>query len=61
MRNLLISMGNVSQAGNGDISTDVLRAQKEARELRAQNNTLTRKGQHQQEEIRRLNKVSNDM
>lgn len=33
---------------------------KEAKELREQNSTLTRRGQHQREEIGRLNKVSHD-
>ncbi|XP_078137109.1 TNFAIP3-interacting protein 3-like [Sander vitreus] len=33
------------------------KAEKEAKELRAQNNTLTRRGQHQHEEIIRLNKA----
>ncbi|XP_023153519.1 TNFAIP3-interacting protein 3-like [Amphiprion ocellaris] len=36
---------------------ELLRAEKEAKELRVQNNTLTRRGQHQHEEIRRLNKA----
>ncbi|KAK1885530.1 ADP-ribosyl cyclase/cyclic ADP-ribose hydrolase 1 [Dissostichus eleginoides] len=36
---------------------EVLKAEKEAEELRAQNNTLTRRGQHQHEEILRLNKA----
>ncbi|TDG97450.1 hypothetical protein EPR50_G00226200 [Perca flavescens] len=33
------------------------KAEKEAKELRAKNDTLTRRGQHQHEEIRRLNKA----
>lgn len=37
---------------------ELLKAEKEAEKLRTQNSTLTRKGQHQHEEIRRLNKVS---
>ncbi|XP_063768741.1 TNFAIP3-interacting protein 1-like isoform X2 [Eleginops maclovinus] len=36
---------------------EVLKAETEAEELRAQNNTLTRRGQHQNEEIQRLNKA----
>ncbi|KAG8009583.1 ADP-ribosyl cyclase/cyclic ADP-ribose hydrolase 1 [Nibea albiflora] len=36
---------------------ELLRAVKEAKELREQNSTLTRRGQHQREEIRRLNKA----
>lgn len=40
---------------------ELLKAEKEAEELRAQNSTLTRKGQHQQKEIVRLNKVSPNM
>ncbi|GAA6215191.1 TNFAIP3-interacting protein 1-like [Lates japonicus] len=44
-------------AGNGDVSSELLQAEMEAQELRAQNSTLTRRGQHQQEEIKRLNKA----
>ena len=43
-----------------ELSAELLKAEteaKEAKELRAQNSTLIRKGQHQHEEIRRLNKV----
>ncbi|XP_074478016.1 TNFAIP3-interacting protein 1-like [Sebastes fasciatus] len=36
---------------------ELLKAEKEAEKLRTQNSTLTRKGQHQHEEIRRLNKA----
>ncbi|XP_035511812.1 TNFAIP3-interacting protein 1-like [Morone saxatilis] len=43
--------------GDRDVSSELLKAQKEAKELRAQNSTLVRKGQHQHEEIRRLNKT----
>ncbi|CAK6967500.1 TNFAIP3-interacting protein 3-like isoform X2 [Scomber scombrus] len=46
-----------TQAGNGDVNAEVLRAEREAKELRAHNSTLTRKGLHQQEEIKRLNKA----
>ncbi|KAL4001247.1 Arf-GAP with Rho-GAP domain, ANK repeat and PH domain-containing protein 2 [Sarotherodon galilaeus] len=46
-----------SQMGEGDASSEKLEAQKEVKELRAQNSALTRKGQHQHEEIRRLNKA----
>ncbi|KAM9337162.1 uncharacterized protein ABDE67_018468 [Symphorus nematophorus] len=41
----------------GDLSSELLKAEKEAKELRAQNSTLTLRGQHQREEIRRLNKA----
>ncbi|KAE8279714.1 hypothetical protein D5F01_LYC21843 [Larimichthys crocea] len=40
-----------------DASSELLRAVKEAKELREQNSTLTRRGQHQREEIGRLNKA----
>ncbi|KAF7667738.1 hypothetical protein LDENG_00050790 [Lucifuga dentata] len=40
-----------------DVISELLKAEKEAKMLRAQNSTLTRRGQHQQEEIRRLNKA----
>ncbi|XP_041670462.1 TNFAIP3-interacting protein 1-like [Cheilinus undulatus] len=43
--------------GDADISSELLRAEKEAKELREQNNTLTRRGQHQNEEIKRLHKA----
>ncbi|KAF3836292.1 hypothetical protein F7725_028850 [Dissostichus mawsoni] len=43
--------------GGKNTGEEVLKAEKEAEELRAQNNTLTRRGQHQHEEILRLNKV----
>ncbi|XP_062297390.1 TNFAIP3-interacting protein 1-like [Scomber scombrus] len=46
-----------TQAGNSDVNAEVLRAEREAKELRAHNSTLTRKGLHQQEEIKRLNKA----
>lgn len=46
-----------SQTEEGDASSEKLEAQKEVKELQAQNSALTRKGQHQHEEIRRLNKV----
>lgn len=49
-----------TQAGDVDISSELLKAEKEAKELRAQNSTLTRRWQHQREEIKRLNKVSHD-
>ncbi|XP_041824345.1 TNFAIP3-interacting protein 1-like [Melanotaenia boesemani] len=38
-------------------NSELLTAQKEAKELRVQNSTLTRRGQHQHEEIKRLNKA----
>ncbi|XP_038586976.1 TNFAIP3-interacting protein 1-like isoform X1 [Micropterus salmoides] len=40
-----------------DVSSELVKAEKEARELRVQNSTLTRRGQRQHEEIRRLNKA----
>ncbi|TKS87550.1 TNFAIP3-interacting protein 1 A20-binding inhibitor of NF-kappa-B activation 1 [Collichthys lucidus] len=40
-----------------DASSELIRAVKEAKELREQNSTLTRRGQHQREEIGRLNKA----
>ncbi|XP_070784643.1 TNFAIP3-interacting protein 3-like [Enoplosus armatus] len=42
---------------DGDVNSELLKAEKEAKELRARNSTLTRRGQHQHEEIRRLNKA----
>ncbi len=50
----------ISQTGGGDISSELLKAEKEAKELRAQNSTLDQKVRHQHEEIKRLNKVSRD-
>ncbi|XP_042366602.1 TNFAIP3-interacting protein 3-like [Plectropomus leopardus] len=44
--------GQYTQTGD-----KLLKAEREAEELRAQNSTLTRRGQHQHEEIRRLNKA----
>ncbi|XP_008303879.1 TNFAIP3-interacting protein 1-like [Stegastes partitus] len=41
----------------GEVSCELLRAEKEAEELRVQNVALTRRGRHQHEEIRRLNKA----
>ncbi|XP_044033248.1 TNFAIP3-interacting protein 1-like [Siniperca chuatsi] len=43
--------------GDGDVYSKILKAEKEAKELQALNSTLTRRGQHQHEEIRRLNKA----
>ncbi|XP_067107526.1 TNFAIP3-interacting protein 3-like isoform X3 [Osmerus mordax] len=48
---------NCIQLLNDDISADLQRAEREAEHLRVQNTTLTRRGQQQQGEIRRLNKV----
>ncbi|XP_060920391.1 TNFAIP3-interacting protein 1-like [Labrus mixtus] len=48
------------RTGDADVSSELLKAEKEAKELRVQNNTLTRRGQHQHEEIRRLNKALED-
>ncbi|XP_047424366.1 TNFAIP3-interacting protein 1-like [Mugil cephalus] len=46
-----------TQEKSGEVSSELLKAEKEVRELRVQNNTLTLRGQHQHEEIRRLNKA----
>ncbi|KAM6970980.1 TNFAIP3-interacting protein 3-like [Tautogolabrus adspersus] len=46
--------------GDADVSSELLKAEKEAKELRVQNNTLTRRGQHQHDEIRRLNEALED-
>ncbi|KAM9839175.1 TNFAIP3-interacting protein 1-like [Aulostomus maculatus] len=43
--------------GNRDVISELLKATEEAEELRAQNRTLTRRGQHQHKEILRLNKA----
>ncbi|XP_040921224.1 TNFAIP3-interacting protein 1-like [Toxotes jaculatrix] len=43
--------------GDGDATSELLKVEKEAKELRAQNATLTRRGQHQQKEIKRLNEA----
>nr|XP_057916784.1 TNFAIP3-interacting protein 1-like [Doryrhamphus excisus] len=42
---------------NSDVHTELLNALTKANELQLQNSTLTRRGQHQQEEIHRLNKA----
>ncbi|XP_054479194.1 TNFAIP3-interacting protein 1-like [Anoplopoma fimbria] len=47
----------VKDQENAWTGDELLKAEKEAEELRAQNSSLTRKGQHQHEEIRRLNKA----
>ncbi|KAG7231223.1 hypothetical protein INR49_012054 [Caranx melampygus] len=44
-------------AGDIDVISELLKVEKEAEELRVQNSTLTRRGQHQREEIQRLNKA----
>ncbi|XP_076014418.1 uncharacterized protein LOC143006938 [Genypterus blacodes] len=41
--------------GNSDVTSELWKAECEAKRLTAQNSTLTRRGQHQQEEIKRLN------
>ncbi|XP_028289377.1 TNFAIP3-interacting protein 1-like [Parambassis ranga] len=46
-----------AQTAEGGATSDLLRAEREATELRLQNGTLTRRGQHQHEEIKRLNKA----
>lgn len=51
-------MGKCSQT---DYTEELQKAKKEAKDLREQNKTLNRRGQHQQEEIRRLNEVSHDL
>ncbi|XP_067343114.1 TNFAIP3-interacting protein 1-like [Channa argus] len=43
--------------GDGNASSELLRAEEEAKELRLQNRALTRREQHQREEIKRLNKA----
>ncbi|KAK5878157.1 hypothetical protein CesoFtcFv8_025592 [Champsocephalus esox] len=48
---------NAKDKENTWTGEEILKAEKEAEELRAQNNTLTRRGQHQHEEILRLNKA----
>ncbi|XP_071387648.1 TNFAIP3-interacting protein 1-like [Centroberyx affinis] len=45
------------KSGNGDVTPELLRAEQEAEQLRVQNSSLTRRGQHQHQEIRRLNKA----
>ncbi|XP_039983496.1 TNFAIP3-interacting protein 3-like [Xiphias gladius] len=42
---------------DAEASSELLGAEKEARELRAQNSALAQRGRHQREEIRRLNKA----
>ncbi|KAM9332643.1 uncharacterized protein KZ484_017740 [Pholidichthys leucotaenia] len=46
-----------TQTGEGDISSDFVEAEQEVREPHVQTKTLTRREQHQHEEIRRLNKA----
>ncbi|XP_076577701.1 TNFAIP3-interacting protein 1-like [Chaetodon auriga] len=46
-----------TSTGDVDISSELLKAEREAKELRAQNSALTRRWQHQREEIKRLNKA----
>ncbi|KAM3592980.1 uncharacterized protein V6R79_003092 [Siganus canaliculatus] len=41
----------------GDSSSEMLKAEREAKQLRTENSTLTRRVQHQHEEIARLNKA----
>ncbi|KAM9712496.1 TNFAIP3-interacting protein 3-like [Menidia menidia] len=43
--------------GEVEVGSKLLTAENEARELRLENSTLTRRGQHQREEIQRLNKA----
>ncbi|CAJ1082630.1 TNFAIP3-interacting protein 1-like [Xyrichtys novacula] len=47
----------VTWTRDADVSSELLKAKNEAKELRMQNNTLTRRGHQQAEEIRRLNKA----
>ncbi|XP_034427667.1 TNFAIP3-interacting protein 1-like isoform X1 [Hippoglossus hippoglossus] len=42
---------------DADVNSELMKVEKEAWELRGQNSTLTRRGQHQSEEIKRLNKA----
>uniref|UniRef100_A0A087YNB6 Uncharacterized protein n=1 Tax=Poecilia formosa TaxID=48698 RepID=A0A087YNB6_POEFO len=46
-----------TQPGKDGVGTELRTAEEETEELRAQIHTLTRRWQHQQEEIRRLNKA----
>ncbi|XP_061821201.1 TNFAIP3-interacting protein 1-like [Nerophis lumbriciformis] len=46
-----------SQASNCDVQAELQKAESRADQLRVQNCTLARRGQHQQEEINRLNKA----
>ncbi|XP_022604472.1 TNFAIP3-interacting protein 1-like [Seriola dumerili] len=48
-------------SGDADVQSELLKLEKEAQELRAQNSTLTRRGQHQHEEIKRLNKAMKEV
>ncbi|XP_056155673.1 TNFAIP3-interacting protein 3-like isoform X2 [Lampris incognitus] len=48
------------QNQNGDVTFELLKTEQEAKLLRARNNTLARREQHQHKEIRRLNKVLED-
>ncbi|KAM4534157.1 TNFAIP3-interacting protein 3-like [Odontesthes bonariensis] len=41
----------------GEVTSELLTAERETKELRLKNSTLTRRGQHQREEIQRLNKA----
>ncbi|XP_030612957.1 TNFAIP3-interacting protein 1-like [Archocentrus centrarchus] len=53
----VIKVEESTQMAADDASSKSLKAEKDVKELRAQNSALTRKGQHQREEIRRLNKA----
>ncbi|XP_068160383.1 TNFAIP3-interacting protein 3-like isoform X2 [Antennarius striatus] len=46
-----------TKTGDTDMSSKLLKAEKEVNDLRAQNRTLSREWQHQREEIKRLNKA----
>ncbi|XP_058496794.1 TNFAIP3-interacting protein 1-like [Solea solea] len=46
-----------TQAGDVDVGSELLAAEKKVQSLHAQNSTLARRGQHQHEEIKRLNKA----
>lgn len=59
MYNHLVLTEILSQTGDGDES-ELLKAKEEAKELRVHNGILTRRGQHQHEEIKRLNKVRHE-
>nr|XP_020457917.1 TNFAIP3-interacting protein 1-like [Monopterus albus]XP_020457926.1 TNFAIP3-interacting protein 1-like [Monopterus albus] len=52
--NKKVKFSTLERKQTGDVNSE---AEKEAKELQVQNRTLTRRGQHQQEEIIRLNKA----
>ncbi|XP_043960056.1 TNFAIP3-interacting protein 3-like [Gambusia affinis] len=52
-----VTFCKTEKPGKDRVRTELRTAEEETEELRAQNHTLTRRWQHQQEEIRRLNKA----